>query len=251
MNSTLEKWLFFLGVILFLWFLAPELDARASETVGIYHVSNNGLDIVVTHTVDSSGLVHTFSCEGYSRDIVVTLDDTYKYLVCAQFQNSSSFGIFFAACNGDYKLRHNRPTGMSYEYWHFDDYPGSGAGTYGEFRYLSGASSISRFATDSGNSLYAKELGRDYSIVPVGSIFYSNYDIYSYNGILVFQRPLPSPTPTPSLQQKLLTAVEKTNPGAVMMNQVVGLVPLLIGFAITLIGFSKALQTLFQVLRMA
>lgn len=248
MNSTLEKWLFFLGVILFLWFLTPELDARASETVGIYHVSNNGLDIVVTHTVDSSGLVHTFSCEGYSRDIVVTLDDTYKYLVCAQFQNSSSFGFFVAACSNDFELNYNRPTGMSSEYWYFDDYPGSGVGSYGEFRYLSGASSISSFI--GSDSLYAKQLGYDSFSVPVGSIFYSNYDIYSYDGILVFQRPLPSPTPTPSPQQRFLTAVEMTNLEAVMI-QVVGLAPLLIGLLTTLFGFSKGLRLLFQTLRQA
>ena len=113
-----------------------------------------------------------------------------------------------------------------------------------------GPSCIKRYFT-SINSYNSYILGTYSYYPPIDNIVYSNYDVYTYNGALVFQRPLPSPTPTPSLQQKLLIAVEKTNPGAVMMNQVVGLVPLLIGFAITLIGFSKALQTLFQVLRMA
>lgn len=243
MNSTLEKWLFFLGVILFLWFLTPELDARAADfTLTDLPIFINGETKYLT--VESIDGTATATLTGF-ESLSLSVPSRFQYFYVFTDLDSESVYVYFTSV--PYSVIY---TGYKSKEYGFDCLDLSCI-RYFEF-YVSGTFSGQAYA-NSGTSNSGFNLCTDESQIASdlrSKIFYSNTDIY-YGDILVFQRPLPSPTPTPSLQQKLLTAVEKTNPGAVMMNQVVGLVPLLIGFAITLIGFSKALQTLFQVLRMA
>lgn len=242
MKTTLEKWLFAVGVFLFVWFLVPELNASAAEQ---YYYERGS--IFITHTVD--GNVHTFSGSGFN-DVSFTLTDTYPYIVCA-WTNKGSFAVIcplthpvvslIDASSYDYGVPIIAQINYKGPYFSIE----TDHRVYGNFKINSNGSYLDSQIT------FSFFEPSDYMSVS-NSICYSSVDLYfdgTYENIsdLVFQHPLP-PTPTPSLQQQFQTAVEMTNLEAVM-NQVVGLAPLLIGLLITLISFSKGLGLLSETLR--
>lgn len=248
MKTTLEKWLLAVGVFLMFW-LVPKLEAEAVET-RVYQTALYD----ITHTIDDSGLVHTFSVPGMTDYVVSVPDTSYQYILFTQVFDSkyqwSDIRYLVVISNDAIYLDFKRPTGEYAEAWRLR---GGGSRVCVCFMMKDSLP----YCFDDAYFYTNYYVGTGISTPTNNSILYSNYDVYSDTGVLSFQRPLPTPTPTPtpvptlSPQQKLLTVATETNPGAVMMNQVVGLVPLLIGFLITLISFSKALRTLFQVLRMA
>lgn len=250
MKTMLEKWLLFFGVLLFCLFVIPELKASAAYSVDCSEYGGGAFE--VNHTI--SGNTHTFSVDGYD-DIVMTLNDEYPYIVCHRFYTSGKVGFcisqlqpigYYTVSGGAevdypylygvadssyvwYDFRYTHPVGLIY----FDTSTGELISEYHDSlyttKYYLGFTKISKSNPEYNNQFY-----------------YSNFDIYQSGGLILFRKPLP--TPTPSLQQQFQTAVEMTNLEAVM-SQVVGLAPLLIGLLTTLIGFSKGLQLLFQTLR--
>lgn len=259
MKTTLEKWLLAVGVFLFVWFLVPELKASAA----VYTVDASdygGGSFEVNHTV--SGNTHMFSVDGY-EDIVMTLNDEYPYIVCHRFYTSGKVGFCISQLQPI--SYHTVSGGLEVDYPILDGVGGSSYYWY-DFRYTHPVGLI-YFDTSTGELISEYHDSLDTTKYYLGftkisksnpeynnQFYYSNFDIYQSGGVMVFRKPLPTPTPTPaptmSLQQQFQTAVMETNLEAVM-NQVVGLVPLLIGFLITLISFSKGLQLLSQILRRA
>lgn len=220
MKTTLEKWLLAVGVFLFVWFLVPELDASAAE---VYQYNTiDGTTII--HTVD--GNVHTFAYSDSTEPILQVDRTGFDYFAVCSVKSTSSLYSFYVICGLDVV---------------FASHSGAKAVNFkGDiFRFNIPGTTVS---SDSRHDSYVYLSVNDYIW------HFADHDIYTKEGALVFQRPLPTPTPSP--QQQFQTAVEMTNLGAVM-SQVVGLVPLLIGFLITLISFSKGLQLLSQILRRA
>lgn len=252
MNSTLEKWLFFLGVILFLWFLVPETNASAAETSSydIRDTKTGNWYTGCTYSID--GNIHTITVPDVGTK-------TFDFAGCTEFMifiPSSSWSVYILAC--DDSLRFDNSWDDDRQRYGFCWDASSTAFFYeieinsGNFRITDDSSDLNSgtdpfgYITNCNNAESTEELITRFN---TGQWILATEDIY-HGGTLVFQRPLPSPTPTPSLQQQFQTAVMGTNLEAVM-NQVVGLSPLLIGFLITLISFSKGLQLLSQILRRA
>jgi len=240
MKITLEKWLLFLGVLLFCLLAVPELEAMAAD-FSLYDISIPVGDETRYLTVEYIDGTATVSFTGF-EPLSLSIPSRYSHFYVFRDYDNERLFVYFTSVA--YYVEDQTYTTKKYgfpclalsavKYFEFC-YSGTNAGySYANPGDFNGAHKIC--TSESGISSALSSM-----------MYYSNSDIY-YGDTLVFQRPLPSPTPTPSLQQQFQTAVEMTNLEAVM-TQVVGLAPLLIGLLITLFGFSKGLGLLSETLR--
>lgn len=249
MKKSLKNWLLAVGVFLFCLFLVPELKARADYNY-TYHYDAYQVDI---HLSDDNVLFLSDQKNSVEMDL-----SAYNNILICQSGNSLYFFLYDAPVSigrytGGGSLSSSYLTYFIFgssntKYFKCGGYDSSSGLSVSNIMSLSSGYECSneyRFAVIPHSADFVTALIEELQ----SEIIHVSSDVY-YENQLVFQRPLPSPTPTPSPQQRFLTAVEMTNLEAVM-NQVVGLTPLLIGLLTTLFGFSKGLALLFQTLRQA